>query len=68
MYASLGFDSAETSETIPTRWRLARIDVDRSNGGPKFVVNAVEATQVREIFDRYIECGSRRSTQRRAKM
>jgi site-specific DNA recombinase len=33
-------------------------DVDRSNGGPKLVVNAVEATQVREIFELYLELGS----------
>jgi len=33
-------------------------DVDRSNGGPKLVVNAVEATQVCEIFELYLELGS----------
>jgi site-specific DNA recombinase len=33
-------------------------DVDRSNGGPKLVVNAVEATRVRAIFELYLELGS----------
>jgi site-specific DNA recombinase len=30
-------------------------DVDRSNGSPKLVVNATEASRVRQIFDLYIE-------------
>ncbi|GIK17767.1 MAG: hypothetical protein BroJett003_27310 [Planctomycetota bacterium] len=30
-------------------------DVDRSNGGPKLVVNPAEASRVRQIFDLYIE-------------
>jgi len=33
-------------------------DVDRSNGGPKLVVNAVEATHVRTMFELYLELGS----------
>jgi len=33
-------------------------DVDRTNGGPKLVVNAVEASRVREIFELYLELGS----------
>ncbi|NOT01768.1 MAG: recombinase family protein [Phycisphaerales bacterium] len=33
-------------------------DVDRSSGSPKLVVNAVEASRVREIFELYIEHGS----------
>ena len=30
-------------------------DVDRSNGSPKLVVNAIEAARVREIFNLYLE-------------
>ncbi|HKQ49905.1 MAG TPA: recombinase family protein [Phycisphaerae bacterium] len=33
-------------------------DVDRSNGSPKLVVNAVESSRVRQIFELYLECGS----------
>ncbi len=33
-------------------------DVDRSNGGPKLIVNAAEATRVRQIFEMYLEHGS----------
>ncbi|MCA9250442.1 MAG: recombinase family protein [Phycisphaerales bacterium] len=33
-------------------------DVDRSNGSPKLVVNAAEASRVRQIFDLYIELGT----------
>ncbi len=33
-------------------------DVDRSNGGPKLVVNAAEAARVRQIFDMYLEHGT----------
>ena len=33
-------------------------DVDRSNGSPKLVVNAAEASRVRQIFDLYLELGS----------
>ncbi|MBP7748471.1 MAG: recombinase family protein [Phycisphaerae bacterium] len=33
-------------------------DVDRSSGGPKLVVNAIEAARVREIFELYAERGS----------
>ncbi|HMQ17454.1 MAG TPA: recombinase family protein, partial [Phycisphaerae bacterium] len=30
-------------------------DVDRSNGGPKLVVNPTEAARIRQIFDMYLE-------------
>jgi len=33
-------------------------NVDRSNGSPKLVVNAAEASRVRQIFDLYLELGS----------
>lgn len=33
-------------------------DVDRSNGSPKLVINPVEASRVREIFNLYLELGS----------
>ncbi len=33
-------------------------DIDRSSGSPKLVVNAEEASQVREIFDLYLKLGS----------
>ena len=33
-------------------------DVDRSNGSPKLVVNAAEASRVRQIFDLYVELGT----------
>ncbi len=33
-------------------------DVDRSAGGPRLVVNAVEAARVRELFGLYLELGS----------
>ncbi len=33
-------------------------DVDRSNGSPKLVMNAAEASRVRQIFDLYLESGS----------
>ena len=33
-------------------------DVDRSNGSPKLVVNAAEASRVRQIFDLYLELGT----------
>ena len=33
-------------------------DVDRSGGSPKLVVNATEATRVRQIFDLYLTLGS----------
>lgn len=33
-------------------------DVDRSNGSPKLVVNATEASRVRQIFDLYLELGA----------
>ncbi len=33
-------------------------DVDRSNGGPKLVVNAAEAARVQQIFEMYLEHGS----------
>lgn len=33
-------------------------DVDRSNGGPKLVVNAAEAARVRQIFEMYLEHGT----------
>lgn len=33
-------------------------DVDRSNGNPKLVVNAAEASRVRQLFDLYLELGT----------
>ena len=33
-------------------------DVDRSKGGPKLVVNPVEASRVRQIFEMYLEHGT----------
>ena len=33
-------------------------DVDRSNGGPKLVINPAEASQVCQIFELYLEMGS----------
>lgn len=33
-------------------------DVDRSNGGPKLIINAAEAARVRQIFEMYLEHGS----------
>ena len=33
-------------------------DVDRTNGGPKLVVNPMEAARVRQIFDMYLEHGT----------
>ncbi len=33
-------------------------DVDRSNGGPKLVINPAEASRVRQIFDLYLERGA----------
>ncbi len=33
-------------------------DVDRSNGGPKLVINPVEASRVLQIFELYLELGS----------
>ncbi|MCK6485489.1 MAG: recombinase family protein, partial [Phycisphaerae bacterium] len=33
-------------------------DVDRSNGSPRLVVNAAEASRVRQIFDLYLELGT----------
>jgi len=33
-------------------------DVNRSNGSPKLIVNAAEASRVRQIFDLYLELGS----------
>jgi site-specific DNA recombinase len=33
-------------------------DVDRSNGSPRLVVSAAEASHVRQIFDLYLELGS----------
>jgi site-specific DNA recombinase len=33
-------------------------DVDRSNGSPRLVVNAVEAARVRQVFELYLELGS----------
>ncbi|HNO79732.1 MAG TPA: recombinase family protein [Phycisphaerae bacterium] len=33
-------------------------DVNRSNGSPKLVVNAAEASRVRQIFDLYVELGT----------
>jgi site-specific DNA recombinase len=33
-------------------------DVDRSNGSPRLVVNAAEASRVRQIFDLYLELGA----------
>ncbi|MCO6435718.1 MAG: recombinase family protein [Phycisphaerae bacterium] len=33
-------------------------DVDRSSGSPKLVVNPVEASFVRQIFELYVECGT----------
>ncbi len=33
-------------------------DVDRSNGGPKLVVNPAEASRVRQIFELYLELGT----------
>ncbi len=33
-------------------------DVDRSNGSPRLVVNAAEASRVRQVFDLYLELGS----------
>lgn len=34
---------------------ILEYDVDRSNGSPKLVVNAAEASRVRQIFDLYID-------------
>ncbi len=33
-------------------------DVDRSNGSPRLVINATEASRVRQIFDLYLELGA----------
>jgi len=33
-------------------------DVDRSSGGPRLVINSLEASQVRQIFELYLELGS----------
>lgn len=33
-------------------------DVDRSNGGPRLVINAAEASHVRQIFEMYLEYGT----------
>jgi len=33
-------------------------DVDRSNGSPRLIVNAAEASRVRQIFDLYLELGA----------
>jgi len=33
-------------------------DVDRSNGSPRLIVNAAEASRVRQIFDLYLELGT----------
>ena len=41
-------------------------DVDRSNGGPRLIVNAAEASRVRQIFDLYLELALRRRSRFRA--
>jgi len=33
-------------------------EVERSNGGPKLIINPIEASRVRQIFDLYLELGS----------